>query len=203
MGCYKLTYDYRPTELFVEQGEKNYTVEWQVWVNPSSTFDGVDDKVLNSAGPDHRLTMQDVANQINGAGKAGIGKFLNFILDSDYGPRFFTNSIKSGPETRASGSKLVPESIAFGLKTAAWGHKYFGQNDEVRHMIGAFMVAENYGPISADNITTGNEFFGLITIDIPNWINGRSSSAFEFHDLVNNRAGIMLWAAYRIAIKFK
>lgn len=35
MGCLKLTYDYQ------EQGEKNYSLDWQVWVNPESGFLGV------------------------------------------------------------------------------------------------------------------------------------------------------------------
>jgi len=38
MGCLKLTYDYQ------EQGEKNYSLRWRVWVNPESSFLGVVDQ---------------------------------------------------------------------------------------------------------------------------------------------------------------
>ena len=138
--------------------------------------------------------MKQVADEIK---SGGIGTFLNYITNKNYGPKFFTESIRSGPETRGSDSPFVPSDVAFGLKTAAWGQKYF-RNDELRHMIGTFMVAENYGSISADMITTGNEMFGLLTIDIPNWLNGNPSSAFEFHDYLNNHAGLMLWTSYSI-----
>jgi hypothetical protein len=37
MGCLKLTYDYQ------EQGEKNDSLKWSVWVNPESDFLGVVD----------------------------------------------------------------------------------------------------------------------------------------------------------------
>ncbi|MFM7855781.1 MAG: hypothetical protein ACKO96_28635 [Flammeovirgaceae bacterium] len=50
MGCYRLTYDYEPTLFLEEQGEKIYTVGWQVWKNENVSSSGVDDKVLNSAG---------------------------------------------------------------------------------------------------------------------------------------------------------
>jgi len=45
MGCLKLTYDYQ------EQGEKNYSLDWHVWVNPESDFLGVVDQQTNGNGP--------------------------------------------------------------------------------------------------------------------------------------------------------
>lgn len=159
---------------------------------------------LSSLLPNEQLTMQQVADQINSAGEEGIGVFMRFILDKKYGPEFFTESIRSRPETRGSSSGLVPPSLAFGLKTAAWGHNYFGANDQIRHIIGSFMMAENYGAITADNITTGNEYFGLFSIDLPNLLlKGRKSAAFEVDDITNNRAGLLLWMTYSIAKKLK
>jgi hypothetical protein len=38
MGCLKLTYDYQ------EQGEKNSSLKWRVWVNPNSDFLEVDNQ---------------------------------------------------------------------------------------------------------------------------------------------------------------
>ena len=58
------------------------------------------------------------------------------------------------------------------------------------------MMAENYGFYAANMITSANEIFELLAIDVPRWLNGDSSSAFEFHDYANNQMGIMLWEMY-------
>jgi hypothetical protein len=44
MGCLKLTYDYQ------EQGEKNDSLKWSVWVNPESDFLGVVDHQTQGNG---------------------------------------------------------------------------------------------------------------------------------------------------------
>ena len=52
MGCLKLAYDYQ------EQGEKNDSLEWSVWVNPESDFLGVVDQQTNGNGPGDPIKPQ-------------------------------------------------------------------------------------------------------------------------------------------------
>jgi hypothetical protein len=56
MGCLKLTYDYQ------EQGEKNDSLKWSVWVNPESDFLGVVDH-QTQGGPADDLIKQYERNQ--------------------------------------------------------------------------------------------------------------------------------------------
>ena len=60
MGCLKLTYDYQ------EQGEKNYSLQWQVWVNPDTDFLEVGNQQTNGNGPDQSVvTQQDLIDFVS------------------------------------------------------------------------------------------------------------------------------------------
>jgi hypothetical protein len=68
MGCYKLTYEYEKPLLFLNgQGEKNYSPEWRVWVNPNVSFSGVDGADSSASGSG----LQYDANLNNLIGAAG------------------------------------------------------------------------------------------------------------------------------------
>ena len=121
------------------------------------------------------------------------------------GQNFFINSIESW-QTEFSNSSLLPVDVVFGLKTAGWGHHYFGETDEARHVIGSFLVAERYGSISANMVTTGNEFYGFFRFDLPNLgdrFSGKSPWAFQAHDYWNNQKGIIMWEIYNASKTFK
>ena len=124
----------------------------------------------------------------------GVLRFIEYAQDPNYGPEFFLNSIDA-VQTANSGALV----IGFSLKTASWGHLFFGNNDELRHIIGAFLISEKYGPGEAIAITSGNEYYGFLRHDIRNWINGvDNGSAFQGHDFAHNRQGVQLWQYFNM-----
>jgi hypothetical protein len=144
------------------------------------------------------LTMSEVANDIKSA-DLPMGRFLSYVLDKEYGTNFFLTSIDDWTTTNSSNS-LFPESIKFGLKTAAWGHNYFPDpnHGEIRHIIGAFLTAERYGASKAWDITSGNEYYGFMRHDLWPYLTQqeRSNWAMEDKDFHANWIGIRLWMAY-------
>jgi hypothetical protein len=73
MGCLKLTYDYQ------EQGEKNDSLKWSVWVNPESDFLGVVDHQTQGNGPSdgvNDLIRRYEQNQADGLARLGAGYTL-------------------------------------------------------------------------------------------------------------------------------
>jgi len=75
MGCLKLTYDYQ------EQGEKNDSLKWSVWVNPESDFLGVVDQQTQGGGPGSDF-IYDNNNKIGLHREAGQGQisFMTTII---------------------------------------------------------------------------------------------------------------------------
>jgi hypothetical protein len=149
---------------------------------------------------DPTKSLQEIISEIKGAGdfKKSLGVFYKYMIDPAYGPQVFLNGIRNWP---TEDNSLLPDAVNFGRRIASWGHadENFGNNDELRHVIGTFMLAENNGPMWAKTVTDANEVFGLVRFDIPNIgsrLSGSSQWAFEPRDLYNNLIGLMLWYAY-------
>lgn len=125
----------------------------------------------------------------------GIRRFIQFIQDPDYGPSYFLKSIES-TQTANSDKKAIPAPIRFGMQTANWGRTYF-ENDELRHIIGSFLITEKYDVSTATMITSGNEYLGFFQYDIPDLIKGVDNGwAFQVSDISHNRQGMILWQYY-------
>jgi hypothetical protein len=148
--------------------------------------------------------VQQVASEIKGTGSVddGIAVFFAYLINPSYGPEFFISSIEQWPETRLSGNEMLPEFMRFSLKTASWGHdtNLFGDADEMRHIVGSFLVAERHGWLPSTLAGGGNELMINVVLDIANIRNRPNGGqwAFQPHDLWNNQKGIALWELYRI-----
>ena len=122
--------------------------------------------------------MSDVAADIM---DNGVRRFIEYAQDPNYGSEFFLNSIDA-VQTANSGAPV----IGFSLKTASWGHLFFGNNDELRHIIGAFLISEKYGPGEAIAIRSDNEYYGFLRHDIRDWINLLNNEIiFQGHDFAH------------------
>ncbi|MFM7854926.1 MAG: hypothetical protein ACKO96_24105 [Flammeovirgaceae bacterium] len=143
MGCLKLTYDYRPTELFVEQGEKVEAPELQVWVNPEGAFFGVDDKVLNSAGGDPHWWFDDPQGEFffnhwrNGNGQAltlNNAEWSAYMRSNDY----------------LANVSIASHLYSLGIKNSGWisgsFHGETGKSD----------WSSGYGMLGGSNVRVGD-----------------------------------------------
>ncbi len=132
----------------------------------------------------------------------GFDSFMDYVLDVDHGTDFFINDIEqiqlTGIFTR------LGSDVELGRQIAQWGHQRLpnalGLGD-LRHQVGSFLLASEVGVGTAELITLGNEIYGLLGIDIPAWIRGRSSSAFEWHDVTNNYKGLYWYQGYESFLK--
>jgi len=126
MGCLKLTYDYQ------EQGEKNDSLKWRVWVNPDSDFLGVVDQ-QTSGGSSSVLqasllpTELGYANALLNAGSTlvGAGELgIQYIRQYPNGPSQIARGINNLVSSRIVGT----QSTANFLSKAFNGTKSLGKN---------------------------------------------------------------------------
>lgn len=146
-----------------------------------------------------RYTTERVYEDIN---IGGMNTFLRF--EEDLGLQFFYDEIEKinvgenffGEIQKYKDKYSIEElnAIVFARKIATWGHQYFSNNDPLRHQIGAYLLAKQYGPYFAFFSTSGNEVIGL-DIDLMNIMSrleGKSGWAFQLQDFQNNIIGIKL-----------
>lgn len=136
------------------------------------------------------LSFDQVADDIR---RNGVSRFLDYVSSPHYGSSFFVNAAQQYFPQNFQNWKLAPRSVNFGRKVGRWGHQFFPNPNygELRHIIGSFVISEKYNPITAYNVTWGNEYIGL-SLDIRNLrsrING-SEWAFQYSDVFNNYKGI-------------
>ncbi len=94
---------------------------------------------------------------------------------------------------------MLGNDVKLGRQIATWGHSQFPNNlglGDLRHQTGTYLLASAVGMSKAEAITWGNEIYGLAAIDIPAWIRGKPSSAFEWHDVINNYKGLYSYWMY-------
>jgi hypothetical protein len=170
-----------------DQGEKTKKKE----SGKLGSIDHFENHLSGGGGDEELKSISEVAEDIL---ENGIRRFIEYIQNPKYGPTYFLKSIDA-VETSNSENRL----IGFSLKTANWGHRYFGINDEFRHIIGAFLVSEKYGPGPALEITSANEYYGFLRHDIIDWVRGiDNGSAFQGSDFTHNRQGIILWQYFNM-----
>jgi len=136
------------------------------------------------------LSFEEVAADIR---NGGVDRFVQYLKDKNYGGCFFIKAVDNYSPANLIPWKLASQSINYGRKVGRWGHQYFPNPDygELRHIIGSFVIAEKYDPITAWNVTWGNEYIGL-GLDIRNLrsrLNG-AEWAFQFSDVNRNYQGI-------------
>lgn len=127
----------------------------------------------------------------------GFDKFLEYLDDNNFGRDFFVNMINDF-QLRNAFWEASP-AFGFGRKTAGWGHQYFGGDgnmSDMRHKIGSFLVAIEYGSLTSYAITSGNEFLGLVTDDrsegrmLQAILGTNPDTAFHWGDVGSNLIGI-------------
>ncbi len=170
----------------------------------------VGDKYVNSQGaqgevsqelkmPDASIPALGVADVAPDIGQNGFGRFMTYFLD--FGPDFFHNSIN---QVNVSRMWSISQNLRLSRQIATWGHQHFSNQDgldHLRHQIGTFLLADRVGIREAERLTTGNELYGLIFIDIPNLrlgraLTGSGGTAFQWDDLKQNRTGLFNYSLF-------
>jgi hypothetical protein len=145
--------------------------------------------------------MADIRN-------SGLERFLQYVLDPNYGAEFFNSDVENFVSANILGGliqsskldKIYPsyEMVLHGVKMGEWGHTYLHEYDEMRHIIGAFLMTKKYGEYNAFYITSCNEAYGFFRFDI--WrLSTRLKEggwAYELSDYYNNYIGIELAKKY-------
>jgi len=148
-----------------------------------------------SIGENGEVTFNQMVAVLFDIRSSGFEAFLRFVNDPNYGTNFFLSAIREIPiEGRFW---QTGQSLLLSRQIAAWGHQNLGGFDELRHKIGSFLLASEYGPVKAFIITSGNEYYGLYVIDLPRGrffdaVLGSKDvrTAFQWQDFRNNIYGI-------------
>ena len=153
-------------------------------------------------GDDGKISFDKNTAVLTDIKNSGFDAFLTFINNSNFGIDFFLSEIKHIPVQARFWH--ISNSLLLSRQIATWGHQNLGNFDELRHKIGSFLLAAEYGPIKALIITSGNEYYGLYALDLTRGrffnavLNTKDMrTAFQWHDLRNNIYGI------RKALKFR
>ena len=154
MGCLKLTYDYQ------EQGEKNDSLQWRVWVNPDSDFLGVDNQQYNGNVP----TDPPVNNGLNWTDAAG-GVINSFGLGTDITLYQISKGLTKALDAAKVGAKSFSTKLGV-VGLAVSGYDIYDQGLNTSRTLDVVMGGVAFIPVVGWGIS-GTYFVGnLITIGI-------------------------------------
>jgi hypothetical protein len=130
MGCLKLTYDYQ------EQGEKNDSLKWSVWVNPESDFLGVVDQQSHGNEPGDRGGNNYIGDVL------GVGGWLSEATAlSAYGTSMHGKPLYTGPKTwagqvtRLNKIGKVAGNLGMGLTALSAGYSFATGTDNTSTLV--------------------------------------------------------------------
>ncbi len=157
MGCLKLTYDYQ------EQGEKNDSLDWRVWVNPNADFLGVVDQQYNGSVPNDPTAN----NGLNWTDAAG-GVISSFGLGTDISLYQIT---KGGMQVSLASKGAYVGAKAFGNTLGAaglaiTGYDIYDQGLNTSRTLDVVMGGVAFIPVVGWGISATYFVGNLITIGV-------------------------------------